>query len=172
MTDVDFTTNLGDIIIQLFDNDAPQTVQDFLSYAENTTIGGGYTNSFFHRLTVGFVLQGGGYDLDGGQVNTITPERRSKTNTPACTLTSRAPSHSPRWPTSPTRALTSSSSTWPTTPPISTPRMAGSRCSARSRPHRSRSLRRSPTCLSMTLPMSWAQRSTSFRFRATSPHPG
>ena len=68
---VDFTTNLGDIVITLFDDVAPRTVANFLSYATNQTVGAGYTSSIFHRLVTGFVLQGGGFDLANG-VDTIT----------------------------------------------------------------------------------------------------
>ncbi len=68
---VDFTTNLGDVVLTLFDDQAPRTVANFLGYATNFTVGAGYTNSIFHRLASGFVLQGGGYDVAGGQINTI-----------------------------------------------------------------------------------------------------
>ena len=64
-TVVDFTTNFidpttgkpGHIVIDLFDSETPLTVQNFLNYVES----GAYTNTFFHRLVSGFVLQGGGY---------------------------------------------------------------------------------------------------------------
>lgn len=59
-TYVDFATSLGDVVIQLFNGDAPLTVQNFLAYAQNTTAGAGYTGSFFHRSVPGFILQGGG----------------------------------------------------------------------------------------------------------------
>ena len=49
-TYVDFTTGFGDIVIQPFDDDAPATVRDFLSYAANAVPGDGYTGSFFYRL--------------------------------------------------------------------------------------------------------------------------
>ena len=68
---VDFTTNLGDVVITLFDDIAPKTVANFLTYATNQTVGAGYTSSFFHRLAAGFVLQGGGYDLANNAINTI-----------------------------------------------------------------------------------------------------
>ncbi|HEY0202625.1 MAG TPA: peptidylprolyl isomerase [Acetobacteraceae bacterium] len=71
-TYVDFATSLGDVVIQLFDGDAPLTVQNFLAYAQNTTIGAGYTGSFFHRLVPGFILQGGGYDYANGTASAIT----------------------------------------------------------------------------------------------------
>ena len=71
-TYVDFATNYGDIVIALFDADAPQTVANFIQYAGNPAVGQGYTSSFFHRLATGFVLQGGGYDISNGSVGTIT----------------------------------------------------------------------------------------------------
>ncbi|MGI4946469.1 MAG: peptidylprolyl isomerase [Janthinobacterium lividum] len=71
-TYVDFATSLGDVVIQLFNGDAPLTVQNFLAYAQNTTVGAGYTGSFFHRLVPGFILQGGGYDYVSGTASAIT----------------------------------------------------------------------------------------------------
>lgn len=71
MTTVDFTTTLGDIVIQLYDADAPQTVKNFLGYASNQTFGAGYTSSFFHRLATSFVLQGGGYTFANGSAGQI-----------------------------------------------------------------------------------------------------
>jgi cyclophilin family peptidyl-prolyl cis-trans isomerase len=70
-TYVDFTTSLGDIVIQLFDDDAPLTVKNFLGYAQNMAVGAGYTGSFFHRLVPGFILQGGGYDYVAGTATAI-----------------------------------------------------------------------------------------------------
>jgi len=73
-TTVNFNTSLGDVVITLFDADAPMTVNNFLNYANNMTIGAGYANSFFHRLVGGFVLQGGGFDYNPGtnSINAIT----------------------------------------------------------------------------------------------------
>ena len=71
-TYVDFATSLGDVVIQLFDGDAPLTVQNFLAYAQNTAVGAGYTGSFFHRLVPGFILQGGGYTYVNGTASAIT----------------------------------------------------------------------------------------------------
>ncbi len=50
-------TNLGIIDIRLFDADAPLTVANFLSYADN----GAYSNSIIQRSVPGFIIQGGGY---------------------------------------------------------------------------------------------------------------
>jgi cyclophilin family peptidyl-prolyl cis-trans isomerase len=55
----------GDIFIELFDDAAPLTVQNFLAYAFNKNADGDYDGTFFHRLAEGFVLQGGGFQVDG-----------------------------------------------------------------------------------------------------------
>src|SRR5215469_1425686 len=60
-----FRTPFGDIELELYDRDKPQTVQNFKSLVER----GAYQNTFFHRLEPGFVIQGGGY-ATGAQVAT------------------------------------------------------------------------------------------------------
>ena len=59
--------------IRLFDEVAPDTVNNFLNYAINanghtTTNGGSYKDVFFHRNSAGFVIQAGGflYNPDNG----------------------------------------------------------------------------------------------------------
>jgi cyclophilin family peptidyl-prolyl cis-trans isomerase len=64
---VRFSTSLGNIDVQLLPQDAPNSVANFLSYVNS----GAYSSTFFHRLVSGFVLQGGGYDVEGGQIATI-----------------------------------------------------------------------------------------------------
>jgi cyclophilin family peptidyl-prolyl cis-trans isomerase len=57
-TIVRMETTLGTIDIELYDDQAPKTVANFLRYAGR----GDYTtNSFIHRSVPGFILQGGGY---------------------------------------------------------------------------------------------------------------
>jgi len=63
---VQFRTAFGDIEVELYDQDKPATVQNFLNYVKS----GRYQNEFAHRLVPGFVLQGGGFTLI---TNTITP---------------------------------------------------------------------------------------------------
>ena len=46
----------GDVEVELYDDDKPITVKNFLKYLDN----GYYVNNFFHRCEPGFVLQGGG----------------------------------------------------------------------------------------------------------------
>ncbi len=60
-TTVRFSTVLGDILVELYDDAAPLTVANFLNYVNR----GDYDSSIFHRLVPGFVLQGGGYWYPG-----------------------------------------------------------------------------------------------------------
>ena len=67
-----FTTSFGNVVVELYNQSAPLTVANFLGYVTNPTAGASYANSFFHRLVAGFVLQGGGYDVQSTSVGTIT----------------------------------------------------------------------------------------------------
>ncbi len=58
-----FTTNLGDIEIELYQKEAPKTVENFLSYIKD----GFYSGTVFHRVIKGFMVQGGGFTEDGQQ---------------------------------------------------------------------------------------------------------
>jgi peptidyl-prolyl cis-trans isomerase B (cyclophilin B) len=49
------TTNHGDIVLELFDEDAPETVQNFRTLAEK----GYYDGLIFHRVIPDFMIQGG-----------------------------------------------------------------------------------------------------------------
>lgn len=69
---VDFSTNLGEVVIELFEASAPLTVANFLLYVNDPDFGEGYTGSFLHRLAPGFVLQGGGYAFNGSIAIPIT----------------------------------------------------------------------------------------------------
>ncbi len=65
-------TPLGDIEIELLENDAPQTVANFLNYIDNNR----YDNAFIHRSVDGFIIQGGGYtfaDNTATEVPTFAP---------------------------------------------------------------------------------------------------
>ena len=54
-----FRSPLGDIEVELYDQDKPVTVQNFIRYVQS----GAYENEFAHRLVPGFVLQGGGFSV-------------------------------------------------------------------------------------------------------------
>jgi len=55
-------TTQGDIIIELYENEAPDTVGNFISLVESDY----YKNRLFHRVIDGFMAQGGGFKLQGG----------------------------------------------------------------------------------------------------------
>lgn len=57
---VELETNFGDIIIELFDANAPVTVANFLGYVKSDF----YDGLIFHRVIDDFMIQGGGYDAD------------------------------------------------------------------------------------------------------------
>jgi len=50
-------TNMGDIQLELFADQAPATVANFVSYAKN----GFYDGTIFHRVISHFMIQGGGF---------------------------------------------------------------------------------------------------------------
>src|SRR3989441_9612837 len=52
-----FRSVFGDIEVELYDQDKPVTVQNFIRYIQS----GRYHNEFAHRLVPGFVIQGGGF---------------------------------------------------------------------------------------------------------------
>lgn len=52
-------TSSGDILIELFIEQAPITVKNFLKYVNN----GFYKNTIFHRVIDGFMIQGGGLNI-------------------------------------------------------------------------------------------------------------
>ncbi|WP_428407710.1 peptidylprolyl isomerase [Hyphococcus sp.] len=50
-------TSMGDIVVELYPDEAPKTVENFLQYAKD----GHYDRTLIHRVVRGFVIQGGGY---------------------------------------------------------------------------------------------------------------
>jgi peptidyl-prolyl cis-trans isomerase B (cyclophilin B) len=55
MSQMTMTTNHGDIVLELFDEDAPETVSNFRRLAED----GFYDGLIFHRVIPDFMIQGG-----------------------------------------------------------------------------------------------------------------
>lgn len=55
-----FHTSQGDIKIELYEDQAPVSVKNFLDYARK----GHYDGTIFHRVISGFMIQGGGYTPD------------------------------------------------------------------------------------------------------------
>jgi cyclophilin family peptidyl-prolyl cis-trans isomerase len=71
-----FETSLGDFTIELFDKEAPITVQNFLEYVD----AGHFDGTVFHRVIPGFVVQGGGMTADMKQKSTRAPIRNEADN--------------------------------------------------------------------------------------------
>ena len=53
-------TNHGNIILELYPDKAPQSVENFLAYVDE----GYYAGTIFHRVIDGFMIQGGGFTDD------------------------------------------------------------------------------------------------------------
>ena len=64
---VQFRTTFGDIEVELYDQDKPVTVQNFIHYIQS----GRYQDEISHRLVPGFVLQGGGFTLTTNTISAI-----------------------------------------------------------------------------------------------------
>ncbi len=73
---VSMKTNFGDIVIELFEAEAPVTVKNFLSYVDS----GFFNGTIFHRVIPGFMIQGGGFDTSFVQKDTLDPIRNESDN--------------------------------------------------------------------------------------------
>jgi len=63
------TTTLGPMTLELDADNAPKTVENFLSYVSN----GFYDGTIFHRVINNFMVQGGGFTVDMEQKATQAP---------------------------------------------------------------------------------------------------
>jgi peptidyl-prolyl cis-trans isomerase A (cyclophilin A) len=70
------STSMGDITIELFDAEAPVTVENFLQYVDD----GFFNDTIFHRVIPGFVLQGGGFTADMKEKKTRPPIKNEAGN--------------------------------------------------------------------------------------------
>ena len=69
-------TSKGDIKLELFEKEAPETVKNFLSYIKD----GFYKDTIFHRVIPGFMIQGGGFDTGFIQKPTREPIKNEAAN--------------------------------------------------------------------------------------------
>jgi peptidyl-prolyl cis-trans isomerase B (cyclophilin B) len=69
-------TSKGDMTIELFDEKAPITVKNFLSYVSK----GFYANLIFHRVMSGFMIQGGGLDSEMREKDNNAPIKNEAGN--------------------------------------------------------------------------------------------
>jgi cyclophilin family peptidyl-prolyl cis-trans isomerase len=62
-------TSKGDIIVELYPNKAPITVENFKTYVKEDF----YQGTVFHRVIPGFMIQAGGFTQEGQQKQTHSP---------------------------------------------------------------------------------------------------
>lgn len=66
---IKMTTSLGDIDIEMYPEQAPETVKNFINYVQSDHFDG----LIFHRVIPGFMVQGGGFTPDMNQRETRAP---------------------------------------------------------------------------------------------------
>ena len=66
---VKFSTTMGDIVVEVYPDKAPKTVENFLQYVKD----GHYSGTVFHRVINNFMVQGGGYDAKYSEKSTRPP---------------------------------------------------------------------------------------------------
>jgi cyclophilin family peptidyl-prolyl cis-trans isomerase len=69
-------TSLGDIVIELYPDKAPETTQNFLWYVDNKF----YDGLVFHRVISNFMIQGGGFTKDMARKETKPPIKNEADN--------------------------------------------------------------------------------------------
>ena len=69
-------TSVGDITLQLDQEKAPKTVENFLAYVDS----GFYAGTIFHRVIKGFMIQGGGLDAGMQKKATRAPVENEAKN--------------------------------------------------------------------------------------------
>jgi peptidyl-prolyl cis-trans isomerase A (cyclophilin A) len=69
-------TTMGNIKAELFEQEAPISVRNFFGYVNS----GFYNGTIFHRVISGFMIQGGGFDVDFKQKKTNVPIRNEAGN--------------------------------------------------------------------------------------------
>ncbi|MDD4944980.1 peptidylprolyl isomerase [Rhodoferax sp.] len=66
---VKLATSQGDIVLELYPERAPQTVENFVQYVKDKH----YDGTIFHRVIGSFMIQGGGFDANYVQKPTRAP---------------------------------------------------------------------------------------------------
>lgn len=73
---VELETTMGNIVIELNQEKAPNTVANFLQYVKS----GHYDGTIFHRVIDGFMIQGGGMDANMTEKSTNAPIQNEADN--------------------------------------------------------------------------------------------
>ncbi len=70
-------TSMGDVKIELFEDKAPETVKNFLKYADDKF----YDGTIFHRVIPTFMIQGGGFEKGLGAATSDEEIKRKQKKT-------------------------------------------------------------------------------------------
>ena len=70
------STSMGDVKIELYEKEAPETVKNFLAYVNDKF----YDGTIFHRVIPGFMIQGGGFTAAMEQKPTKPPIKNEAGN--------------------------------------------------------------------------------------------
>ena len=73
---ITISTSRGDIVVELFEESAPISCENFRQYA----IDGFFDNTIFHRVIPNFMIQGGGFTADMSQKETRKPIKNEADN--------------------------------------------------------------------------------------------
>jgi peptidyl-prolyl cis-trans isomerase B (cyclophilin B) len=73
---VKLETNMGEIVLELNAEKAPDTTANFLQYVKD----GFYNGTIFHRVINGFMIQGGGFEANMNQKPTRPPIKNEADN--------------------------------------------------------------------------------------------
>ena len=73
---VEVKTTLGTVVIELYPDQAPRTVENFLQYVKDRH----YDGTVFHRVIPGFMIQGGGFGPDFSEKPARKPVRNEAAN--------------------------------------------------------------------------------------------
>lgn len=69
-------TSMGEIVLELYPDKAPKSVENFLQYVKS----GFYNGTIFHRVIDNFMIQGGGFDKNMVQKPTKAPVENEAKN--------------------------------------------------------------------------------------------
>lgn len=73
---INIKTNHGDITIEIYENEAPITSENFLQYIKD----GSYNGTIFHRVIPNFMIQGGGMDKHMMSISSRDPIKNEANN--------------------------------------------------------------------------------------------
>lgn len=73
---VELKTNMGTVVLELYPDKAPKSVDNFLQYVKD----GHFKGTIFHRVIPNFMIQGGGFTVDFAQKKTRGPIQNEANN--------------------------------------------------------------------------------------------